>query len=206
MSDAIPVKPASCVTGTRRDLDKVWRRVGAELAWPDGRAGTPPVTVTLAYSADGGASWATVATQAVGGAAARTFTVTGTLPAVRSRWLQLRMTMSGITTWAPVLAGLWAEHELLDASVRRRRWRFTVLCRDHVVRRDGSVDAAGARATASGLWDAWQAGALLAFSDVDSDSTGQTSMVRIAGIRETMGKTFEGEIADSEVELTLVEV
>lgn len=46
-----------------RDLDKVWRRAGVEIATPDDRATADSVTVTLSYSDDGGSTWTQVATQ-----------------------------------------------------------------------------------------------------------------------------------------------
>ncbi len=39
-----------------RDLDKVWRRAGVEIATPDARATADSVTVALSYSVDGGAN------------------------------------------------------------------------------------------------------------------------------------------------------
>jgi hypothetical protein len=90
----------------------------------------------------------------------------------------------------------------MDLPTRRRRWKFTAVCLDHVVTRDGSVDATGARDLAAALWDAWDDGATLSFTDVDAG----TYTVRIAGIREQIGKTAEIAMASSDVELTLVEV
>src|SRR5690606_33341157 len=136
-----------------RDVEKVWRLVGVELAWPDERATSSPVTVTLEASVDGGLSWTAVAASTIHGGEKRTHVVVGTLPpSARSRWLQVRVTLSDVTDWCPVIAGVWAEHSTVDPESRRRRWSFAVQCKDQVVRRDGSVEQADARDLARTLW------------------------------------------------------
>jgi hypothetical protein len=189
--------------GGERDLDKVWRRAGVELATPDDRATSDEVSVALSYSVDGGATWVTVDSATLDDSSSRLATVGGSLTArPKSRFLQLKLAVSSVSDWCPVVLGLWAEHETMDLPTRRRRWKLTAVCTDHVVTRDGSVDSTGARVLGSGLWDVWEDGSTLSFTDVD----GSSYTVRIAGIRETIGKVAEIDMASSDVELTLVEV
>ena len=69
-----------------RDLWKAWRRVRVKFAWPDGRGTADPVTITLAYSADAGATWVTAGSTSVAGNGSRVVSVNGAidLPAVGS--------------------------------------------------------------------------------------------------------------------------
>jgi hypothetical protein len=186
-----------------RDLDKVWRRAGIELATPDDRATSDTVDVALSYSVDGGATWTAIDSATLDNTSSRLVSIGGSITLrPKGRFLQLKLAVSSVLDWCPVVLGLWAEHETMDLPTRRRRWKFTAVCLDHVVTRDGSVDATGARDLAAALWDAWDDGATLSFTDVDAG----TYTVRIAGIREQIGKTAEIAMASSDVELTLVEV
>jgi hypothetical protein len=198
---------SSLLDGGERDLEKVWRKVGAIFAWPDDRSGSGEVTARISYSVDGGSTWNVLEQEKIS-PADRTFEVSGQVMKVeRSRWIQLRVELEGVTDWAPVLMGMWAEHETLDLPVRRRRWRFTVECRDTLVLRDGEPNPDGARAIADSLWDLWGDGAVTGFRDVDYDSTLEEYTVRIAGIREVVPKPDRmASDASSEIELTLVEV
>jgi hypothetical protein len=118
----------------------------------------------------------------------------------------LQVEIEGVSDWAPVLMGMWAEHETLDLPVRRRRWRFTVQCRDTLVRRDGSPSPDNARAIADQLWSLWEDGAITTFRDVDQPESEHVT-VRIAGIREVVPKPGQLDSdASSEIELTLVEI
>ncbi len=127
-----------------RDLDKVWRRAGVELATPDDRATADTVTVTLSYSVDGGSTWTDVATDTLDNTDSRLVSIGGSITArPTSRFLQLKVAVSSVSAWCPVIVGLWAEHETMDLPTRRRRWRFSVLCADQVIERDGSVDTTG---------------------------------------------------------------
>ncbi|MDI3340858.1 MAG: hypothetical protein QJR03_10025 [Sphaerobacter sp.] len=191
-----------------RDVEKVWRLVGVELAWPDPRGSATPVTVTLDYSTDGGAGWSPAATATVRGDQGRTHALAGRLPAAaRSRWLQVRVTLSGIVDWCPVIVGVWAEHTAVDPETRRRRWSFAVQCKDEIVRRDGGVDRGDARALAAALWDAWAAGGVVTFRDLDYDRIGIEYTARIVAIREEVAKPHDaGRWGDGWVALTLEEV
>jgi hypothetical protein len=119
----------------------------------------------------------------------------------------VRVTVSSILDWSPVLLSLWAECEVLDGTHRRRCWWFTVQCKDAVARRDRSVDSTGARALAARLWGTWAAGATVGLKDVDYDISGLSYSVRIVGIVEKISKPADaGTFADGEVELVLSEV
>jgi hypothetical protein len=190
-----------------RDLDKVWRRAGVELATPDDRATSDAVTVALSYSVDGGATWTAIDSATLDDDSSRLVSIGGSITArPKGRFLQLKLAVSSVSGWCPVVLGLWAEHETMDLPTRRRRWKFAAVCADRVVKRDGSVDQTGSRDLASALWDAWDDGSTLAFTDVDGGSL----TVRIAGIREMIGRVAEIGVpsgsANSDVELTLVEV
>lgn len=192
---------------SERDLTKVWRRAGIEIATPDDRATSDQVTVELFYSADGGATWTSIDSATLDNSSDRLQTVGGSIAArPQSRFLQLKASVTSISAWCPVVVGLWAEHETMDLPTRRRRWRFTLNISDAVVKRDGSVDATGARSLATGLWSLWDDGAIETFKDVDYDLTATSYSVRIAGIREVLSKPADVAIASSDLELTLVEV
>jgi hypothetical protein len=83
--------------------------VGAEFAWPDGTNSLDQVTITVEYSMDGGNSWTQAATTTRAGIGSRVESVGGAITPVVSKWLQIRVTVSGIVDWSPVLLGLWAE-------------------------------------------------------------------------------------------------
>ncbi|CCF84262.1 hypothetical protein [Nitrolancea hollandica] len=199
---------SSLLDANDRDLEKAWRRVGAEFAWPDGRGTSDLVTVTVDYSTDGGATWATAASGNVAGNAGQSATVAGDLsPAALGKFIQVRVTVSSIVDWSPVLLCLWAEAEVLDDPTRRRRWRFTVQCKDAVIRRDGGVDVTGARVLADRLWGAWSAGGVVTFRDIDYDLTSTEYTARLVDIVEKISKPRDaGTFADGEIELSLVEV
>ncbi len=195
---------SSLLDGGERDLEKVWRKVGAIFGWPDDRSGQDPVQVTVRYSVDAGQTWNDVATgqlQPVD----RSVEVTGSIEKVESsRFIQLQVSVEGVSDWAPVLLGMWAEHETLDLPVRRRRWRLTIQCRDTLVRRDGTPSEHDARTIADQLWSLWESGAITSFRDVDQNDE---YTVRIAGIREVVPSPGRLDMdASSEIELTLVEV
>lgn len=198
---------SSLLDANDRDRAKGWRRVGAEFAWPDGRGSADQVTVHVEYSTDGGAVWQSAAMVNVAGNGSRVVSVSGpTIAGTVGRFLQVRVTVSSILDWSPVLLCLWVEAEVLD-DVTRRRWRFTVQCKDAVVCRDGSVDTTGARALAARLWALWGSGSTFSMRDVDYDSTGTAYSVRVAGMVEKISKPQDaGTFADGEIELTLAEV
>lgn len=204
---------SSLLDAGERDKPKAWRAVGACFASPEPRgnpaSADPAVALALAYSLDGGRTWTTAATTTATDPAERTRDLTADLgaAAATARFVQLRVSWSGVTDWAPVLVGLWAEYELLDAPARRRRWSFAVHARDAAVGRDGGRLARTGRELAADLWAAWQAGTTLAFKDIDHDTAPTTRQVRIVGLREAIAKPTEaGRWGESVLELVLVEV
>ncbi len=78
-----------------RDLDKVWRRAGVEIATPDDRATADSVTVALSYSVDGGASWVAIDSQNLTRSSSRLVSVGGAIAAKpTSRFIQLKVAVS----------------------------------------------------------------------------------------------------------------
>ncbi len=109
--------------------------------------------------------------------------------------------------WAPVLVGIWAEFEQLDAPARRRRWQFTVTAADQVIDRDGTALTRTGRQLIAELWNAWQTGTTLPFRDIDFDADATERRVRITGISEVVPVPANaGMWGQSAVRLTLVEV
>jgi hypothetical protein len=200
---------SSLLDAGERDKDKAWRKVGCVFAAPGVRgndASTDAVSLTLSYSLDGGATFATAAATVVNDPATRTLTLEATVAAT-SRFIQLRVAWADVLDWAPALTGLWAEYELLDAPARRRKWRFSIHARDNAVQRDGSVAAASGRLQAFNLWDAWENGATVPFKDIDYDAAGVTYQVRLIALEETIPKPSDAaQWGDSTLALTLVEV
>src|SRR5690606_34665867 len=82
----------SLLDAGERDVEKAWRTVGVEFAWPDPRDDASPVQVSVFVSLDGGQTWIETASGTIKGTSARTHSVVGTLAAAaRSRWLQVRV-------------------------------------------------------------------------------------------------------------------
>jgi hypothetical protein len=198
--------------GNERSLEKAWRRIGAVFAAPEQRgnpAGSSLVTMTLAYSVNGGRSWTDAGLTTISDPEQRTADLTVDLgeTAVISRFLQLRVTYSGVSDWAPALVGLWADYEAIGISPKRRRWSLSVRARDRTVLRDGAVDPRDGRAIAADLWQAWTSSTSLPFTDLDFAETAATFNVRIASIREDVAVPNDaGQWGDSVVSLELVEV
>lgn len=191
-----------------RDTEKAWRRVAVELAWPDSRGSADSVMVAVSYSINGGYTWTALNSANIAGNGARTYTVAGDLAAsARSNWLQVKVEVTSILDWAPVVVGVWCEFQAIDGAARRRKWKFAIQCKDAVVLRDGTVDTAGARVLANRLWSAWDGGGVVTFRDVDYDLTVVEYTARIVGIRELIPKPQDaGGFANGLVELVLVEV
>lgn len=200
----------SMLDAGQRDRVKLWRAIGCELAWPDERASTGAVTVRLEYSTDGGQSWTQAGTDVSidpatsGRRAVVSFALS---PPVVDRYLQLRVTVSNITTWSPVLAGMWAEYELVQVGATRKKWRFTVQCHHRQVLRDGSIHPLDAWQQAQHLWQAFESEAPVTFKDIDYDRTQRVEYVRVVGIRETMTRREQQDgYANREIEVVLVQV
>lgn len=191
--------------------DKAWRAAGASFAQPAHRGKADSgdsVTIALEYSLDGGATWTTAASQSTTAAGTRTFALQSAFAAIPvSRRLQLRVSWSSVSDWAPVLVGVWAEFETLDNAPNRRRWELVIAAGDRRVRRDGQLDAQTGRQKIAALWDAWEARATLAFKDIDNDADPVDYSVRIEEIEESAAKPNDaGRWGESRVALTLAEV
>jgi hypothetical protein len=202
----------SLLDAGERDADKAWRAIGATFAAPETRgnaASTDPLSVSLAYSLDGGAAWTTAAVANLASPAQRTLALRADLPsgAAVSRYLQLRVTWTSVADWAPVLTGVWAEYAVLDTPARRRRWAMTVIARDGLVLRDGSVATTSGRQQIADLWAAWDGNQTIALRDLDYDDDPVDRQVRIVDIEEITAKPADAsQWGEASVRLTLVEV
>lgn len=204
----------SMIDAGERDKSKAWRKVGAVFAAPEKRgagASVDPLNVWLDYSIDGGGTWQNVAFRNITANTLASLNVTLDADiasnAAVSRFLQLRVRWSSVLDWAPVLAGVWAEFELLDSPARRRRWQFTVTAADQLIDRDGSQLTRTGRQLIAELWASWQTGTTLTFRDLDYDADPTERRVRIVGIREVVPVPANaGKWGQSAVTLTLIEV
>lgn len=201
----------SLLDAGERDAEKNWRAIGAVFAAPTIR-GNPgssdPVSVTLSYSLDAGATWTVAGSATVSDPTERTLDLRADLPsATLGRFLQLKVTYSSVADWAPVLTGLWADYALLDGPAKRRRWSLGVMARDGLVRRDGSVSPKTGREQIADLWAAWEAGTTTTLADIDYDTDPATRQVRIVGISEQVAKPGDAaRWGESVVDLTLIEL
>jgi hypothetical protein len=191
--------------------DKAWRAVGAVFAAPASRgvAGSADsVTILLEYSLDAGASWATAASVSSSSSATLARTLQSAFTTIPvSRHLQLRVSWSSVSDWAPVLVNVWAEYESLDNAPGRRRWELVVDAGDRRVKRDGQLDSQTGRQAIDALWSAWAGGAVLDYLDVDNDTNAVTYKVRIEEIEEKAAKPADGaRWGQSTVALTLAQV
>ncbi len=200
-----------------RDKAKAWRRIGATFSSPErfgDLASTDNVACYLDFSLDGGATW----TQAAGGFTHAFSGVEGNAPGAMtfgldaaigatSRWIMLRVRWQGVSGWAPILTGLWAEYEILDSPARRRTWAFDIVAQDQVINRAGAPLATTGRQLIAGLWESWETGSTVAFRDIDYDAAAIERTVRIVGIAEKAARPADhGRWGDSVVSLRLVEV
>jgi hypothetical protein len=201
---------SSLLDGGERLTRKSWRRVSASFAAPEQRgneASASPITLSLAFSSDGGRTFTTAGSAFLTDPAQRTVELAFDIGqhAAVSHVIQLQVTWSGVVDWAPALVGLQAEYEAIDLAPRRRRWQFTIRARDRAVQRDGSVDVRTGYAMASDLWTAWTNGQPIPFTDLDHDATGLTHTVQIVSLDETV-PAASGQPTDSSIALELVEL
>jgi hypothetical protein len=176
-----------------RDAHKSWRAIGATFTTPEERgdvASTDPVTLSLAWSIDGGSTWTTAASTTVSDPTQHIHELTAELPpdTAVARYLQLRVTFSSVSDWSPVLTGLWADYALLDHPPRRRRWSFTILANDASIQRDGSVAMLDGRAQIAALWQSWETNQTVTLRDLDYDADPTDRAVRITAIEEQVPK------------------
>lgn len=216
-----PSAPAYAATGSfttalldagERESEKSWCMIGATFASPEPRgndASTDPLTLDLAWSTDGGATWTTAVSSTVSDPTQRIHELTAELPpeTAIARYLQLRVTYSSVADWAPVLTGLWADYTLLDQAPRRRRWNLTVQARDGVVQRDGSLASLDGNGQIAALWQSWQTGATVTLRDIDYDRDPVERAVRIVGIEEHVPKPADaGAWGTAAIHLQLLEL
>jgi hypothetical protein len=202
----------SMLDGGERAARKSWRRIGAAFAAPEQRGNSvsaAPVTLSLSYSTDGGRTWVSAGSSVMSDPAQRVADLTADIgdQGALSRFIQLRVSFSGVVDWSPALVGLWAEYEAIDLAPRRMRWQLTVRARDRAIQRDGSVDPRSGHLMAGDLWEAWSGAQPLTFTDLDRDQTGRTHAVRIAAINEAIPAPADAaHWGESLVAMELVEV
>ncbi len=195
-----------------RSADKCWHGIGAIFAAPEIRgdpASTDPVTLTLAWSIDAGATWTTAATVLTSNPTQRTLELSEELPPGEaiSPFLQMRVGFDSVSNWAPVLTGIWANYAVLDAGPRRRRWTLSVIARDGSIQRDGSVSALDGHAQSVALWQSWADNQTVPFRDVDYDGDPIERQVRIVDIEESIPKPADaGRWGEAVVRLGLMEI
>jgi hypothetical protein len=185
------------------DRRKYWRRAGIELDRPDGHT-TGEWTFTLAWSTDSGATFTAAGTSSVTGPRASVEFPVG----ASGSSLVLRVTATRVSGLPPAITAIWAEHETLNDSVRRRRWQFKIHARPRSVDRDGMLDPRTGQDMRAALWQLWEATEATRFRDVDYATTGAEHTVRLIGIREEWPKPADEPAlgADTVIELTIVEV
>ncbi len=193
----------SMFDGGDADRPSHWRRVGIELARMDGQE-VGNWSAGIEYSTDGGTTWVS-AGSAVAVMSERA-SVSYPLD-VESRGLQLRISLERTSGLPPFITTIWAEHETLDDSARRRRWQFRIQARFRGINRSGALDARTGQQIRAGLWSLWEQATTCSFRDVDFVATAIERDVRIAAIREEWPKpaSVNDVGAFSEIEMTLVE-
>jgi hypothetical protein len=200
---------SSLLDGGERGAPKAWRRIGASFAAPEARgsaASVDPLTVRLAYSVDGGATWTAAAEQTVAAPGGRTTELAAELSGVSARELQLKVQWASVADWAPVLTAAWVDWTTLAVPPPKRRWELTVRCSDLAVDGEGRPWPAGGEAIAAGLWAAWEGGAALAFRDLDFTANPIERTVRIGHIAETTERAGDrARWGETRVRLLLVE-
>jgi hypothetical protein len=154
-------------------LLKNWLAIGASFAAPAARgnlASSDGITCTLDYSTDAGVTWSTVATLSTTLATTRTFDLQSAWESsVSARFLQLRVTWSSVSDWAPVLVNVWAEVERPPVALQRRStWEFDARIADRTLRRDGNVDPRDGQEQRRSLWDVYDSGSDVPFIETDA--------------------------------------
>lgn len=201
-----------------RDKIKAWRKIGAVFSSPELQGNITSgdnVRVDLDYSTDAGATWTTVFSeysQVWAGSngnslAAMNFDIEEALQGVVSRFIQLRIRWVSVSDWAPILTGVWVEHETFQSPARRRKWQLRIHARDQEIDRDGVVLTRTGRELIEDLWQAWESDTPLTFRDIDYDDDPTQRTVRIVGIQEAAVQPSDhGTWGDSLITLNLVEV
>lgn len=176
-----------------------WLGVGAALTWL-GDGGTSAVQARLGWSTDAGTSWTVGNWRAVGDGAASGFVVLEERFAapLEAASLQVRVEVSGVTSWSPAVVGLWALGSAGAAEgsggaaseavwLPRRRWQFAVQLAPLLPWESGAADTREPGDVAGQLWALWQGGAVVSFRDVDAVA-GEERLVQVVGL----GERWEG--------------
>lgn len=197
------------ITAGNADKPKAWRAISAYFSWPDspGNSGSADqVTITLEYSTDAGETWTTADTESVSVAHTHQLEAVITTPPV-SRLLQLRVSWSSVSDWAPVLSRLAVDYVTIDNAPRRRQWKLKVTARDRQVRRDSGVLSATGREQIDALFAAWRDQTTITFRDTDYDADATQHTVRVTDITQQEPKSSDGgRWGDALLTLTLAEV
>src|SRR5690606_11416579 len=97
-----------------------------------------------------------------------------------SAYLRVRVLLEQDTGLPPHVLAIWAEYEVFNQSVRRRRWQFSIAATDRRLTRAGTLDARDGEDIRSDLWELFDGPASFTFVDVD----GTSHTVRLIGLRE----------------------
>jgi hypothetical protein len=122
--------------------------------------------------------------------------------------LIVKATLTRTSGLPPFVTSVWAEHETLNESVRRRRWQFAVRAGADIVNRQGVRDTRDGQTLRTALWNLYTSATTFAFRDVDFGATGVTQNVRMLGLREEWPTPSDQRTlgAETTLEVTLVEV
>lgn len=181
------------------DRRKHWRSMGVELLRPDGQD-VGVWSVALDYSLDAGLTWTTADTLSATEQQQSLHADVG----ADATHLQLRVIIWQTSGNAPWVAALWAEHETINESVRRRTWSFDVRATDTTITRTGAAPATLGQAIREALWDTFSAAEAVEYIDVD----GSAYTVRLQQLREDWPAPSDYPTlgAQSVLHVTLVEV
>lgn len=170
------VLESTLLDGNDPTQPKFWTRIGVELARAD-PAAVGEWDVQLSYSLDAGATWVAAGTPAT--VDDPTASITASVGA-SSAYLRVKVELEQDTGLPPHILAIWAEYEVFNQSVRRRRWQFSIAATDRVLTRAGSLDARDGEDIRDDLWTLFDGPASFTFLDVD----GESYTVRIIGLRE----------------------
>lgn len=200
-----------------RDKLKAWRKIGAVFSSPElhgNLSSTDTVGISLDYSIDAGQTWVNGVTPSTrknlwgpNDLEHMNFDMERALSGVTFRYIMLRVRWWDVSDWAPILTGIWVEHETFQSPTRRRKWQLRIHARDQEIDRDGVVLTRTGRELIEDLWQAWETDTPMTFRDIDYDTDPVQRTVRIVGIQENATQPFDhGQWGDSLITLNLVEV
>lgn len=214
-SDALPSYAGSgtwtspLIAAGNADAPKAWRAIAAYFSWPEdpGHGGSADtVGIQLEYSTDAGETWTVADAASVSVANTHQLVVELPVPPV-SRLLQLRVSWSSVSDWAPVLSRLVVDYVTIDNAPRRRQWKLKVRARDRTVGRDSGVLAQTGREQIDALFTAWRDQTTVTFRDTDYDASPVQHTVRVIDIKQEEPKSSDGgRWGDALLTLTLAEL